>query len=116
MEVIEKFAARVKRRLVVRHSLSLTACAASLAYHGLLGKAEDTGHLCLEDLDLITVPTEHLTALASWVTSSCEVSIDNIIGIDKVSFMKSLKCGVLWMNSQSLEREETLAFWCGPWN
>ena len=87
----------------------MTACAASLAYHGLLGSAEETKYLELGDLDLTNIPSEHLAALASWVTSSCEVSIYNVTGIDMVSFLDSLQCQKLRIDYQNLWREETQA-------
>ena len=114
IEVVEKFAARVRKQSFREHSLLIT-CAASLAYHGLLGRSpgehdDATMNLELVDVNLTSVPSEHMTALASWVTVECVVSIDNVFGIDLVSFLTSLKCQCLWINGdQILEREETLA-------
>ena len=95
-------------------SLSLTICAASLAYHGLLGQAEKITCLCISNIDLTSVPNEHLAALASWMTSSCDVSINKTSltsGIGLTSFLNSLKCHDLWIHGDShgmiLGREET---------
>ena len=112
IEVIENFAARVREQRFRGEGgggFLLTACAASLAYHGLLGSAEETKYLELGDLDLTNIPSEHLAALASWVTSSCEIVIKNVIGIDMVSFMNSLQCQMLRFYCQNLGREETQA-------
>ena len=84
-------------------------CAASLAYHRLLGQTEDVSIVYLMDVDLTSVPIEHLAALASWVTSSCEVFIEEVKGIDLASVLNSLKCHQLWITCQSLGREETQA-------
>jgi len=113
IEVIEKFAVRVREWLHALDSLSLTICAASLAYHGLLGQAEKITCLCISNIDLTSVPNEHLAALASWMTSSCDVSINktSTSGIGLTSFLNSLKCHDLWIHGDShgmiLGREET---------
>ena len=91
-------------------SLSLTSCAASLAYHGLLGQAEKIRCLNISNIDLTSIPTEHLAALASWVPSSCDVSIYKTSGIGLASFLNSLKChDLLWIRGVILGREETEA-------
>ena len=107
IEVIEKFAVRMRGELHELNTLSLTTCAASLAYHGLLGQRITC--LGLFSIDLTSVPTEHLAALASWVTSSCDVSIYNVRGIDMDSFLNSLKCQDFEIYRQILGQEETEA-------
>ena len=60
----------------------MLTCASSLAYYGLLGQAEDVPTFYLKGVDLTSVPIEHLVALASWSTSSSNVSIENVEGVD----------------------------------
>jgi len=118
IEVIKSFAAGVRERLSLislligmdySDSPSLPTCAASLAYHELLGHAEEITCLGLANVDLTSVPTEHLTALASWVTFKCRVSIHKVSGIGLTSFLNNLKCESLLIDNQSLGREETQA-------
>ena len=99
------FAARVRKQLNYPKMMS---CAASLAYHGLLGQAEENTCLVLKNVDLTSVPSEHLAALATWVTSTCRVSIQKVKGIGLTSLLNSLRCGHLLITFQSLYREETL--------
>ena len=99
----------MREQLHIPHSTALTTCAASLAYHGLLGQAEENTGLDLDNVDLTLVPSEHLTALASWVTSTCSVYIHKVNGIDLTSLLNSLKCESLSIENQSLDREETQA-------
>lgn len=110
IEIIKTFAVRVRERLHALDSASLTSCAASLAYHGLLGKADAEERLSVElwNHDLTSIPTEHLAALASWMTL-CHVSINNLSGIDMKSFLNSLKCQNFWIYRQTLGREDTEA-------
>jgi len=108
IEVIEKFAVWVRERPDRLDSLSLTSCAACLAYHGLLGQAEEMLIVDLWNHDLTSVPTEHLAALASWM-SSCSVFFNNVSGIDMDSFLNSLKCQDFGIYRQILGREETEA-------
>merc|ERR1740128_1520981 len=85
IEVIKSFSARVIYDLnwfnVNSVSPSLLPCAASMAYHGLLGQAEEAYNLGLVNVDLTSVPAEHLAALASWLTSKCHTFISGISGI-----------------------------------
>jgi len=114
IEVIERFAARLREELDILYpldSLSLLTCAASLAYHGLLGQAdaEKDTRIGLVNVDLTSVPTEHLATLASWVNFSCDVSIYKVSGDGLTSFLNNLKCESLRISNQSLSREETQA-------
>ena len=81
-----------------------TAVAASLAYHGLLGPLRV---LRLLDMDLSTVPAEHLASLVSCVTNL--ITIRGVSGCDMVSIMDSVKCEVLSLQRQRLDNEETSA-------
>ena len=78
--------------------------AAGLAHHGLLGSVEE---LVLCDVDLASVPTEHLAALASCVTE--RVWIQNVSNCDIVSLLDHAKSKTLTFNRQSLGSEESLA-------
>ena len=79
-------------------------CAASLAHHGLLGAAWS---LKLYEVDLISVPTQHMVSLASFVTDNLQII--NVSGCDLVSLLPSVKCKRLDIIEQSLGREETQA-------
>ena len=83
-------------------SLPVITCAASLANHGLLGSVRDM-RLC--DVDLTSVPAEHLTSLASSVTR--RVFIENVS--DLVTILDSVKSQELHIWHQSLGSEETQA-------
>ena len=78
--------------------------AASLAHHGLLGSVL---MMELRDVDLSSVPAEHLASLASIVTSW--VNIREVSGCGLVTILESVKR--IWLNiySQSLGSEETQA-------
>ena len=109
IEIVETFAARVREQLDWLGSASMTSCAASLAYHGLLGQPEEMLIAELWSHDLTSIPTEHLAALASWMPSLCDVSLNNVSGIDMESFLHSLKCQDFGIYKQTLGREETEA-------
>ena len=78
-------------------------CAASLAHHGLLGSVS---YLSLGDVDLTSVPAEHLASLVS-VTG--RVYIGNVSGSALVTILDSVKGEVFWICRQSLDSEETQA-------
>ena len=61
----------------------------------------------LSDVDLGSVPAEHLASLVSCVT--VYVLINNVNNCDLVSILDSLKCRSLTINSQNLSTEETQA-------
>ena len=66
LAVFESLAERVRGMLRSGGSSSnVIPCAASLANHGLLGSVE---WMRLDDVDLTSVPAEHLASLASSVT------------------------------------------------
>ena len=83
---------------------SMLKCGASLAHHGLLGSVD---MLQLYNVDLSPVPAQHLASLASCVTSSLD--IENVSGCDLASLLTSVKCRLLQISRQNLEREETQA-------
>ena len=79
--------------------------AASLAHHGLLGSVES---MTLEDVDLSSVPAEHLASLSSCVMS--KVNIINVNTSDLISMLDSIDD--IWLfaiGRQSLGSEETRA-------
>ena len=78
--------------------------AVSRAHHGLLGSVK---YLYLEDVDLASVPAEHLASLVSCVTDYVEIV--NVRNCDLVSFLDSLQCVWLNISSQTLSSEETRA-------
>ena len=84
--------------------INVFMCGASLAHHGLLGPVIG---LSLADVDLSSVPAQHLVSLVSSVTSC--IRIQNVSGCDLASLLSSVKCGQLHITRQSLGREETQA-------
>ena len=108
-EVIKNLVTRVRDEARGRRSrrippnLECLICAAFLAHHIQF----ITGFITLPDVDLSTVPTQHLVSLASSVTR--ELLIEKVTGCDLVTLLDSVKCGGLSINTQSLGREETQA-------
>ena len=105
LNVFEGLAVRVRAGLQWGVTNLLISCAASLAHHGLLGSVDNMG---LSNVDLTSVPAEHLASLVSSVTG--RVHIGKISGCDLVTVLDSVKSKRLFFyNCQSLEREETRA-------
>ena len=77
---------------------------ASLAYHCLLGTVES---MELDDVDLGSVPVEHLASLVSCVTRF--FNIRSVSNCDLVSLLDSVKTEQLSINNQRLSCEETQA-------
>ena len=103
-DVFESLAKRVKKKIKSTSNLPAITCAASLAHHRLLGCVYS---MSLDDVDLTSVPAEHLASLASSVTEC--VSITNVSGCGLVTIMDSVKSQQLVFRHQSLDREETQA-------
>ena len=59
------------------------------------------------NLDLTSVPADHLASLISSVT--WRVDIENVSGCSLVNILESVKCQQLGIYSQSLDSEETQA-------
>ena len=78
--------------------------AASLAHHGIL---ESVKKMEFFEVDLASVPAEHLASLASCVM--VHVVIGKVRNCDIISILDNLKCVRLSIHSQSLSIEETLA-------
>ena len=81
------------------------AKAACLAYHGLL--PGPGWRLRLYNVNLSSVPTEHLTSLVSYFSHS--VQIYNVDGCDLTPILDSVKSEKLHISSQSLNKQETRA-------
>ena len=105
IDVFESLAERFKYMLGRYPSiLPAITCAASLAHHGLLGSVWG---MRLFDVDLTSVPAEHLASLVSSVTE--RVYIHNVCGCDLVTILDSVKSKWLNIRYQSLSSEETQA-------
>ena len=89
---------------VVGDCLPGITCAASLAHHGLLGSVRN---LELWNVDLTSVPAEHLASLVSSVTYW--VHIWNVSGCDLVTILDSVKSQCLGIKYHSLGSEKTQA-------
>ena len=91
---------------VILHSPSVPkiVTAASLAHHGMLDSVQG---IFLKNVDLASVPAEHLASLASCVTMG--VGIYNVNNCDLTSILGSVKCEWLVISRQILSSEETRA-------
>ena len=99
--VISNLILRIKSTCVGIPSLLEIKTAASLAHHGLID-GELCSRLCLENVDLSTVPEDHFASLTSKVS---EVKIQNVISPK----LKGLRCSFLEISDpQVLNAEETL--------
>ena len=85
-------------------SLLKIVTAASLVHHGMLDSVEV---ITLRDVDLASVPGEHLASLASCVTES--VLISNVSNCDLTSVLDRVTGPVLSISRQTLSSEETRA-------
>ena len=110
-EVMEMVAERVRRRIVSGQppDIATLKCAASFAHLGLMGPLKNYLGLDLRlfNVNLASVPTQHLAALVSCVKDN--FSIDNISGCDLVSILNSVKISRLEINYLNLDNKETLA-------
>ena len=95
-------AQRVVSRLSYTSNLHVIICAASLAHHRLLGSVRRIG---LRDVDLTSVPAEHLASLVSKVTG--RVTITSVS--DCVNILDNVKSEELDITDKCLGSEETWA-------
>ena len=79
-------------------------CAARIAHHGFLSPVDD---LSLFNVNLSSVPADHLASLASCVIGG--VYIAYVSGCDLSPILDSLKCKTVEISGQSLNTEETQA-------
>ena len=95
----------IKNQWVDQHTplLPEITTAASLAHHGLLRSVED---MRLENVNLASVPAEHLASLASIVTRT--IDIDDVRNCDLSNLLGPACCETLGLG-QSLSSEETWA-------
>ena len=84
--------------------LPLITWASSLVHHGMIGSLKN---MMLYNVDLTSIPPEHLASLTSCVTAG--VYIFHVSGCDLVTIMDSVKSKVLIIFRQSLDSEETQA-------
>ena len=104
LAVFESLAERVRGMLWSGINVSVITCASSLAKYGLLGSVKG---MRLWNIDLTSVPAEHLASLVSSVTG--HVHIREIRGCDLVNILDNVKSEVLVIKRQSLGSEETQA-------
>ena len=108
--VIENLVERVKEEMndVKYRVTQLTVpipvltCAASLAHHGLYGSVRD---MRLPNVDLTSVPAEHLASLVSCVEHCVEISNNTCV----VTILDNVNSYKLDIEFQSLSSEETAA-------
>ena len=79
-------------------SVAKITCAARLVHHGFLGPLDD---LSLFNMNLSSVPVDHLASLASRVT--WRVDIWNVSGCDLSPILASLQCKDLSIGRQESE-------------
>ena len=109
--VFESLVGRVKNLIAdparISSNLPGITCAASLAHHKLLGFVNN---IWLLNVDLTSVPDEHLASLVSGVETN--INIENISDCGLVSILDSVRSEWLSIsnpNNQSLDSEETRA-------
>ena len=78
--------------------------AASLAHHRFLRSVQ---WMCLKNVDLASVPSEHLASLISGMTGF--LFINNVSNFDLINILDNLKCEWLFISRQTLSSEETRA-------
>ena len=109
-DVFESLEERVREKICFASFSSCTSnlpaftCAASMAHPGWLGSVKDMG---TRDVDLTSVPAEHLASLASNMT--WRVFIENVRGCGLVTILDNVNCERLVLSCQSLGSEETQA-------
>ena len=101
---VESLVSEIKGVFFWVHPISKIITAASLAHHGVLGSMNS---MDLNNVDLASVPAEHLASLPSCVTM--DVGIYNVSNCDLVSILDSVKCEQLLFDKQTLSSEETQA-------
>ena len=102
---LTKIAKGQVKRLFTISSLAEITKAAYLAHNRMLGSVKD---IVLRDMDLASVPAQHLASLASCVTWNLDII--NISNCDIISILDSLKCERLSINSsQTLSSKENRA-------
>ena len=107
LDAFDTLARRVRGMIRIYPSILLAiTCAASLAHHGVLGSVQVI-RLCDVNVDLASVPAEHLAFLASSVTE--RVYIHNVHGCDLVTILDNVKSKWLHISRQNLFSEETQA-------
>ena len=108
---IQHLASRIKNELeegrlsLALAQLSLLTSAAALAYRGLI---KDVMGVLLMDIDLSTVPTQHLVSLTSRVTGIFDKN-HNVTGCDLVTILDNLQCTEIGLCCNNLRREEAQA-------
>ena len=103
--VLENLTDRVKVEMIGNsNNLPVITCAARLAHHGYLGSVN---RMTLSNINLTSVPAEHLASLASSATGW--VDIHNVSGCDLVTILDSVKSDRLIILKQSLGNDETRA-------
>ena len=102
----ETLATKPREEWVWSHSppLPKIVTAASLAHHGI---PCPVWGMCLKNVDLASVPSEHLASLISCMTGF--LFINNMSNFDLINILDSVKCEWLFINSQTLSSEETQA-------
>ena len=102
----ETLATKPREEWVWSHSppIPKIVTAASLAHHGIPCPVRG---MCLKNVDLASVPSEHLASLISGMTGF--LFINNVSNFDLISILDNLKCEWLFINSQTLSSEETQA-------
>ena len=103
---LERLAERIRAKWVhwANPRLPEIITAASLAQHGFLRSVEE---MRLSNVDLASVPAEHMASLAACVTKG--VVIWNVHNCDLVNILENLKCRHCEIFYQSLNREESMA-------
>ena len=104
--MLQSLVTRIKKKPFVYQSIDDIRTAASLAHLGLL---RSNKMWMFQDMDLNSVPADHLASLVSCVTNRVVMLNVSNTGSDLVSFLDSVKSRELVIGSQSLSSEESRA-------
>ena len=85
--------------------MDFMTCAATLAYRGWI---RDLDNIWLQEIDLGTVPIQHLISLLSSVKRTVNIGYE-VTGLDLVTILDSLQCQEIRLGCERLGREETQA-------
>ena len=103
--VMDSLTEKVQDKLYLHNSKPVITCAASLAHNGYIGSRRH--FRWLENVNLTSVPAEHLASFVSCVTRG--FNIKGVSGCDIVNIIDSVKSEELHIYNQSLDSEETRA-------
>ena len=106
---LERLAERIRAKCFDWYTPRLPeiTTAASLAHYGFLRSVK---RMRLLDVDLTSVPVEHMASLAACVTENVKIDIDNVLNVsDLVNILDNIKCRSCVIYDMDMDRDESLA-------